>query len=424
MVDNTNFGHWATERDKDGILWLVLDKQGAGANTLSADVIGELDVVLAAAEKALPKGLVIRSAKPGGFIAGADIKEFLRLQSHAEAAELIRRCHRVFDRLEKMDCPTVSLIHGYCLGGGLELALATRYRIVEDDPRTRLGLPEVRLGIHPGFGGTVRAPRLIGHMRALEMMLSGRSLDVRAARKLGLVDHVTPQRHLLRAARQIVLNPPPPHRPPLLQRLAGWRLVRPQVARLMRRKLAGKVPERHYPAPYALIDVWQKHADNPRRMLEEEANSVARLIIGDTAQNLIRVFFLQERLKSLGREAGADVRHVHVIGAGVMGGDIAAWCVVRVSRSRSKTVAGTDRAGDQARPPSFSANGPDKRAGARRNGPADTGYPRGRRHAGRCRDRGHLSKIPRPSRRCFASWNRKQGPTRCWQPIRPVSRSN
>lgn len=324
-------GHWLSERDEDGILWLSLDKQASAANTLSAEVLAELDLLLREAETVPPRGLVIRSAKAGGFIAGADVKEFLRLEGHAEAVTLIRGAQAVFDRLEALRCPTVALIHGYCLGGGLELALAMRYRIAEDDPRTRLGLPEVRLGIHPGFGGTVRATRLLGPLPALDLMLSGRAVDARAARRLGLVDYAVPQRQLLRAARQTVLNPPAPRRrQPLLQRLAAQRLARPQVARYLRRRVADKAPERHYPAPYALLDLWQHYADDPRRMMEEEANSVARLILGDTAKNLIRVFLLQERLKSLGKGVDAPaVSRVHVVGAGVMGGDIAAWCAAQ-----------------------------------------------------------------------------------------------
>ena len=328
-MDGSEARHWKIERDPDGVAWLTLDQAGSAVNTLAVDVIAEFDAQLMALERDLPRGLVIRSGKPGGFIAGADIKEFLRARTREAAAELIRGCHTVFDRLEALGCPTLALIEGYCLGGGLELALATRYRLALDDPRTRLGLPEVRLGIHPGFGGTVRAPRLIGHLSALDLMLSGRSLSAHAAWKLGLVDHALPERQLVRAARAMLLDPPPPHRPPWWQRLAGQRLARPAVARVLRRKVAQRAPEQHYPAPYALIDLWLKHADDPKRMQAEEAGSVAELVIGDTAQNLIRVFFLQERLKARGRAAVTPARRVHVIGAGAMGGDIAAWCALR-----------------------------------------------------------------------------------------------
>jgi len=325
-VSEETYRHWRTERDDDGILWLSLDREGASANSLSAEVIAELDRLLQDIEKSPPRALVIRSAKPAGFIAGADVREFQRIRSHGEASDLILRAHGVFNRLEGLRCPTVTLIHGYCLGGGLELALATRYRIAEDDPRTRLGFPEVRLGIHPGFGGTVRSTRLIGHLRALELMLSGRTLSARAARHLGLVDYAVPQRQLLRAARQVALQPPAVHRPPIWQQASGYGPARRHIAApYLRKETAKRVSERHYPAPYALIDLWTRYADDPRKMMDEEADSVARLIIGDTAQNLIRVFFLQEKLKALGKAAESRARHLHVIGAGIMGGDIAAW---------------------------------------------------------------------------------------------------
>lgn len=338
-------GHWRVERDADGILWLALDRADAGVNTLSAEVIEALDRHIEAARAEPPRGMVIHSAKPGGFIAGADVREFLTLGDANEAVEVIRRAQGVLDRIEALPFPTVSLIHGYCLGGGLELALATRYRIAEDDPGTRIGLPEVNLGIHPGFGGTVRATRLLGPLPALDLMLSGRSIDARAARRIGLVDHAVPRRVLRRAARQIVLTAPEPRQPHWSRRLPGAGALRPWVARYLRRRVAARAPEAHYPAPYALIGLWERHARDPRRMYEEEAASVARLVTGETARNLIRVFFLRERLKSIGKADGGAVRHVHVVGAGVMGGDIAAWCALQGLR-----VTLQDRSPDRIAP--------------------------------------------------------------------------
>ncbi len=253
---------------------------------------------------------------------------------------LLERAHATFDRLDGLPFPTVCIIHGYCLGGGLELALACRYRIAEDAPRTRLGFPEVRLGIHPGFGGTVRSIRLMGPLAAMDMMLTGRPVDARRAKKLGLVDHAVPARHLQRAARTLVTSPPAPHRPGRWRSLVNHPAVRPWAARLMGRRLAARVRAEHYPAPYALLDLWRRYADDPRRMLVEERRSVASLIIGATAQNLVRVFFLQERLKSQARKAEHAFEHVHVIGGGVMGGDIAAWCALQGLRV---TVQDTNR---------------------------------------------------------------------------------
>src|SRR5262249_647506 len=167
--------NWTLARDDDGIAWLALDKAGASANTLSEDVLTELNDVLAHLERDLPKGLVLRSAKPKGFIAGADIGEFGGMTDAAAVEPRLKEAHAVVDRLPAR---TVAVIHGYCLGGGLEIALACDYRIGVDG--AQLGFPEVMLGLHPALGGTVRLPRLINPLEAMTMMLTGRS--VRAGR--------------------------------------------------------------------------------------------------------------------------------------------------------------------------------------------------------------------------------------------------
>jgi 3-hydroxyacyl-CoA dehydrogenase / enoyl-CoA hydratase / 3-hydroxybutyryl-CoA epimerase len=321
--------HFHLETDNDDIVWLHMDKADAGTNVLGSEVLRELDRHLEAIASRSPRGLVILSDKANGFIAGADIHEFTRIRNEDEALELVRLGQSAFNRLGALGFPTVALIHGFCLGGGLELALACRYRVALDSPGTRLGLPEVRLGIHPGFGGSVRLTPLVGGLKAMDLMLSGRSIDARQARRIGLVDLVVPQRHLRDAARKRLLDAPPPVRPGWQDRLSNHSLVRPLLARVLRRQVASKATRLHYPAPYALIDIWQKYADDPAQMLQAEADSIATLVKGVTARNLIRVFLLQEQLKSLGRDTAWKPRAVHVIGAGTMGGDIAAWCALR-----------------------------------------------------------------------------------------------
>ncbi len=321
--------HWRTERDAEGIAWLYFDMAERTTNILSVETIAEFDAHLQEVESTPPKGLVILSGKTSGFIAGADIKGFTQMESVEQAAEFMRGMHTILNRLESFSFPTVSLISGFCLGGGMELALATRYRIADEDPKTRLALPEVRLGIHPGFGGTVRAPRLMGAPNAMNMMLSGRALSARAAKKVGLIDYAVPERQMLRAAKMIIDETPAPHRPGRLGRLSNHALVRPLLAKYLKRTVAKKANPNHYPAPYAMIDLWCKYFDNPNKMYAEEALSVANLVVGDTAQNLIRVFFLQEEMKGLGRKNKFHAERVHVVGAGVMGGDIAAWCALR-----------------------------------------------------------------------------------------------
>ncbi len=329
MGEKKVYQHWRKEQGRDDIAWLYLDRAESKANILCRAVIEELDELLEEVEYDKPAGVVITSAKSSGFIAGADISEFTTLKDQDDGFALVRRAQGVFDRLEALHCPTVALIQGFCLGGGMEVALACRYRIAIDDPKTKLGLPEVKLGIHPGFGGTVRLPPLIGAPAAMDLMLTGRSLSAKAAAKVGVVDHAVPERHKLSAATQLLQQKPPPRKAKGWQAWVSGALLRPLLASMMRKKLAKKARQEHYPAPYAIIELWEKYASDPQVMMKEEAVSVARLVMGDTAQNLIRVFFLQERMKGLGSNSDFKAQRVHVIGGGVMGGDIAAWCAMQ-----------------------------------------------------------------------------------------------
>ncbi|MGB5441720.1 MAG: 3-hydroxyacyl-CoA dehydrogenase NAD-binding domain-containing protein, partial [Gammaproteobacteria bacterium] len=296
---------------------------------LGEEVFEQLEQQLKTIAAQCPRGLVILSDKANGFIAGADISSFKKVKSKQQALDFIRMGQAVFNRLAAFPFPSVALIHGFCLGGGTELALACRYRVTRDDPGTRLGLPEVRLGIHPGWGGSARMVPLIGGLKAMDLILSGRSIDGRQAKRMGLVDLVVPERHLHAAAQQLILEGAAPSRAGLLDRLSNNFFIRPILAMVFRKQVARRAPEQHYPAPYAMIDIWRKHANNQHAMLEAEAASLAQLINGATAQNLVRVFFLQEELKSLGKDKHYKPKYVHVIGAGTMGGDIAAWCALR-----------------------------------------------------------------------------------------------
>lgn len=324
-LTKTTWQHWRIERGGDGIAWLWLDKAGAAANTLSAAVLDEFDGVLAVLEAAPPAALVIASAKPAGFIAGADIEEFSRLGSAQAARELVGRGWALFERLAALRCPTLALIRGHCMGGGLELALACRYRIVVDEPGTKLALPEVMLGIVPGWGGMKRLPALIGPAAALDMMLTGKGADAKKARRLGLADDCVPPRVMENAARLLVVSGQPPHRPPLVARLLNGPL-KAVVAARARKQTAAKARREHYPAPWAIIDIWAKHGGDALAVPAGDPASLETIFASPTTQNLVRVFFLQERLKGFGKAADFAPRHVHVVGAGVMGGDIAAVC--------------------------------------------------------------------------------------------------
>lgn len=322
-----NRQHCTIEHDAAGIAWITLDVRGEGANTLSTEVLQELDAVLDEIDSGeRPAGVVFQSGK-SGFIAGANVQELGQIDNAEEAGALIERGQRLMDRIEAMTSPTVALIRGFCLGGGLELALACRYRVADSDPATRLGLPEVRLGIHPGFGGSVRLPDLVGPTAALDLMLSGRTLDGRAAKRMGLVDHALSPWQVHDAVRDLIERDPGRRRPSPAQRLLATAPGRYSLKPIMARQVAKRARPAHYPAPYAMLELWTRHGGRsaPRRV-EAERESLKRLIEGETAGNLIRVFLLQDRLKSEARQGDVSVpRRVHVIGAGTMGGDIAAW---------------------------------------------------------------------------------------------------
>lgn len=322
-------GHWKLRIDDEAIAWLSLDRQNASANTLGREVMEQLDRCLARIEQARPRALVLCSAKDSGFVAGADITEFDGLTDAGQAYALVRAGQQVLDRLEGLPCITVAAIHGFALGGGLELALACRYRVGADDGRLVLGLPEVMLGIHPGFGGTVRAPRLLGAPAALDLMLTGRTVRGDKARQLGLVDTLVPREQLHSAARELALAAPPVRRPGLGARLLSWPGIRSLVAAQTRKQVARRARPEHYPAPYAILKLFAKHGASGSVAYEAEARSIASLLLTPTSRNLVRVFFLQERLKALASGQARRFRRIHVVGAGVMGGDIAAWCAYR-----------------------------------------------------------------------------------------------
>jgi 3-hydroxyacyl-CoA dehydrogenase/enoyl-CoA hydratase/3-hydroxybutyryl-CoA epimerase len=325
----TQYKHWRIETDADRIAWLVFDKAGSATNTLSTEALEEFDRALDEVSAAKPRALIIRSGKESGFIAGADIEEFLEVKTGAQAAAMIRRGWDPFNKLEALPFPTIALIDGFCMGGGLELALACRYRVAVDQPGTRMALPEVMLGIWPLMGGVHRLSRFVSPPQALDMMLTGRALDARRAKRAGLVTEAVPPRIKLNTARMLALNPPPAKRRPLLDRLMNASALRGLVASQAEKQVRKRARPEHYPAPFAILRAWSKFDGNPFAMPEGDPASPGALLSNPTAANLIRIFFLQERMKSLGKASSFSAKHVHVIGAGVMGGDIAAVCAMR-----------------------------------------------------------------------------------------------
>jgi 3-hydroxyacyl-CoA dehydrogenase/enoyl-CoA hydratase/3-hydroxybutyryl-CoA epimerase len=337
-------GTWSLEIDGDRVAWLACDTPGTSTNVLSAAVLRDLASQLADIAAKLPVGVVIRSAKAGGFIAGADIKEFLKIRTPEEGYELVRAGQAVLQTLADLPFPSVAALHGFALGGGLELALACTYRVAADDPTLSLGLPEVLLGLHPGFGGTVRSVQLIGVRPALDLMLKGKPYKGARALAVGLIDELVPPADLRERAKSRLLRSPPKATAPFVDKLLNLGPARPFIARQAASTLRQSVRREQYPAPYAILDLWQRHGAGTESY-EAEARSISELMCTPTSRNLVRVFLLQDRLKSLGGKSTADFRHVHVIGAGVMGGDIAAW-----SAFRGMTVTLQDRSEELIQP--------------------------------------------------------------------------
>jgi 3-hydroxyacyl-CoA dehydrogenase/enoyl-CoA hydratase/3-hydroxybutyryl-CoA epimerase len=329
------YKHWKLERETGdqnaGLAWAILDTANSSTNTLGAEVMAELGLILDECERTPPRGLVFKSAKDAGFIAGANIEEFTTADTPEKARALIQRGWDAYNRLAAVKYPTLALVRGHCMGGGTELALACRYRIAVDEPGTKFALPEVMLGIVPGWGGMLRLPQIVGPAAALDMMLTGKNIDAKRAKRMGLADECVPPRVMENAARMLVLSGKPPRQAqlPFMQKLMNGPL-KGMVAKGAKKQVAKRARQEHYPAPYAIIDQWQNYGGNTLAVPADQPTSLDALIRHSTTRNLIKVFFLQDRLKGFGKDAKSFApRHVHVVGAGVMGGDIAAWCALR-----------------------------------------------------------------------------------------------
>lgn len=316
---------WRYAVDADGIAWLALDRQRSSVNTISESVLRGLGDHLDGLENDKPKALVIRSAKMAGFAAGADISSFDEL-SDSGADALLTQGHNVLDRLAALDCPTICVVHGAALGAGFELSLACDWRIAVDG--ASFAFPEVRLGLHPGLGGTFRLPALIGPTEAMTLMLTGKTAHTKKAKSLGIPDVVCPERHVNAAIHAIIAGKTKRDGAGLLTHAMNLGPTRTLAAKKMRAEAAKQAPPAHYPAPAALIDLWEKHGADPVEMQKSEIASFSRLLKTETSQNLRRVFFLRQGLKE---NAGGDddITHVHVVGAGAMGAEIAAWTALK-----------------------------------------------------------------------------------------------
>jgi 3-hydroxyacyl-CoA dehydrogenase / enoyl-CoA hydratase / 3-hydroxybutyryl-CoA epimerase len=334
----------------DGVAWLVFDKPGARVNVLTSGVMARLDALLADIEAGAAQGqiraVVIRSGKDGSFIAGADVNEIGAISDEAQGAAGAAEGQRVFTRLDRLPVPTVAAVDGTCLGGGTELILACDVRIASDRRETKIGLPEVRLGIIPGFGGTTRLPRVIGLSDALGMILTGTSVSARKAQRIGLIAERMHVGVLYERAAELALDlgrggsVPRPKKPVLKRALDGTPIGRRVVLRQARKQVL-KETRGNYPAPLAALDVVRRSAKLPLdAALAVEAEAVGRLVVTDVSRNLIHVFHLLEAAKKAGPKGvePPPIERVAVLGAGVMGGGIAQLLAYRGLGVRLKDI--------------------------------------------------------------------------------------
>jgi len=338
------------EYDADGIAWVVFDDPDSKVNVLGVEQMQRLDAMLDDLSKRKPKAVIFISAKPNIFLAGADINELEKIRDASHGEQLSREGHRIFAKFEALGVPTVAAIDGACLGGGCELALACRYRVASDDPKTQIGLPETQLGIIPGWGGSQRLPRLIGLPAALDIICAGKRLGADKARRIGLVDAAVPTVVLRETAKQFGLG----------QRRAKRKFVkwqntwpmRPIACRMARKRVLART-KAQYPAPMRAIDAMEEGLKGSLDDgLQNEASIFGVVSMTAPCKNLLRVFFLRERYSKLvfeaeqagrttpvsTRVATAPVQKVGVLGAGVMGAGIAQWCSARGLTVRLKDI--------------------------------------------------------------------------------------
>ncbi|MBI3890525.1 MAG: enoyl-CoA hydratase/isomerase family protein [Candidatus Wallbacteria bacterium] len=327
---------WSLSVDDAGVATLTLDCPGSKLNILSREAFQQLDDMLSELSRRRDiRGLLLVSGKPDNFVAGANIEEFLALQSAAAAAEASRQAQAVFQRFEGLPYPRVAAIHGVCLGGGLELILTCSERVVSDSPKTALAAPEVKLGLIPGAGGTQRLPRIVGLANALDLNMSGRTVGPKQALKMGLVSLAVPREHLLAAAgRELarLQRREPKRSAPLAARLGRWVLEENPFGRILLYRGARKQLEKiggHYPAPgYALEAMRAGVEHGPAEGYRTESRLFGELALTEVSRELIRLFFATNDAK---KDTGVDDRSVRpepiarlgVIGSGFMGSGIA-----------------------------------------------------------------------------------------------------
>jgi 3-hydroxyacyl-CoA dehydrogenase / enoyl-CoA hydratase / 3-hydroxybutyryl-CoA epimerase len=310
------------ETDEDGIALVRFDRLGSSVNVFDTATLGHLAAIVNDLGRGSPRGVIFMSSKPAVFIAGADLRELAGTQDRAGLVELGQQ---IFTRIGALRCVTIAAIHGACAGGGFEMSLACDYRVASDAHVTKIGLPEINLGLIPAWGGSTRLPRLIGLPRALKVILGGDLMPSSKARELGLVDAIAPRERLTFLAKRFVDS----GKPRRFSRHLAWIPAWQAVAAVARKSVLKKTRE-HYPAALRAIDVVTKAVVRsiPQSLVAEK-KAILALADGDVSSNLIRIFFLQDRAKHLPSPKAASIEKTAVIGSGIMGAGIAQWFAAR-----------------------------------------------------------------------------------------------
>ena len=318
-----NLTYWKYHTDDNNVQWWTFATPNKSVNVLATQPLLELEQLIQQAANTMLAAVVIHSDKPGQFIAGADVSEIATINSVELAGEKARAGQRIFDQLAALNCPTVAVINGPGMGGGCELALACRYRVMTDHPKACLALPEVQLGFIPGWGGTVRLPRLVGFGHALTMMSSGKKIYAKPALKMGLIDQIISDTFVADAVAAFLARPPQRQPLPLSERLPGVGMAKRQLTahigkRMIRARTGGRMP-----APPAVVNhMLATHGMGTKKALEREATTFARLAVSPESKSLVGLFNATNQAKSSVR-GKHGIQRIAVIGAGVMGGGIA-----------------------------------------------------------------------------------------------------
>lgn len=314
-----------TTTDTDGVVTVWFDQPGRSVNSVTRQLLSELTEVVTELERSAPRGVIFASAKPDSFIVGADLFE-IRAMDAPRVTQFLADGQALYDRIAKLGAPTVAAINGDCLGGGMELALACTWRVTADDGSISIGLPEVKIGILPGWGGTTRLPRLIGLRKALPLLLTGKTLPPKKARKLGIIDETVRPEALLAAAKRLVSSPKPRRKLPLIDRAIASPIFRGRVLSAARAKTLATT-HGNYPAPIKVLDITQTNYDSgPAAGFDAERRGLGELMGTESCQSLMRLFFLRQTAKrSLSKQLAAapvEVKYAAVIGGGTMGAGI------------------------------------------------------------------------------------------------------